>query len=161
MIKFNFDEYFVLYKYNTHKFVIWAAQPGMNPGLRKNHKNTMRINKTPTEDSCHVISPSSLYLFSMTVVATRSPCWPMSIAKASLLFGLKRPMYITCSHNHVRKLISSMGGTEYNIQEAKFMPGLSGKRLEKNGRKSYIVLSERRLNFKRDRVKIGKRKHCT
>jgi len=39
-------------------------------------------------------------------------------------------MYITCSHNHVSKPIINMGGTEYNIQEAKFIPGLSGNRLE-------------------------------
>lgn len=117
----------------------------MNPGLLKNHRSTTRINKTPTEDSCHVIDPSSLYLFSITAAATRSPCLPMSIARASLLSDLKRPMYITCNHNHVRKLISSMGGTEYSIQEAKFIPGLSGKRLEKDESESYVVPSKEQV----------------
>jgi len=107
-----------------------VAQPGIKPGLLKNHKSTTKINRTPTEDSCHDIGPSSLYLFSMTAAATRSPCCPISMARASLLSGLKRPMYITCSHNHVSKPINSIGGTEYNIQEAKFMPGLLGKRLK-------------------------------
>lgn len=124
--------------FNTHKSVIKAAQPGIKPGFLKNHKSTTKINRTPTENSCHEIVPSSLYLFSMTAAATRSPCCPISIARASLLCGLKRPMYITCSHNHVSKPINNMGGTEYNIQEAKFMPGLLGKRLEMNTQFCYF-----------------------
>ena len=115
----------------TYKFVTKLGQPAINSGFLKNHRRTTVIKSIPTQDSCHVIGPSSLYLSSITFAATCSPCFPISMSRASLLFGLKRPIYITCSHSQVRNPINNITGTAYNIHAAKLIPELSGNRLQK------------------------------
>lgn len=113
----------------THKSVMYDGHPRTKSGFLKNQSKTTVIKRPPTIHSFQVIGPSSLYFLSITAAATFSPCSPMSIARASLLSGLNNPMYIICSHNQVKKPIISIGGTVYNVQEAKFIPGLSGNRL--------------------------------
>lgn len=114
---------------DTYKFVTKLGQPGTNSGFLKNQRKTTQRKIIPTQNSCHVIGPSSLYFSSITFAATCSPCFPISMSRASLLFGLKRPIYITCNHNHIRNPISNITGTAYSIHAAKFIPELSGNLL--------------------------------
>lgn len=54
-------------------FVKSSAHPVMKPGARKKNKITERMKRKATHFSWAVIGPNSLYLFSMTDLATRSP----------------------------------------------------------------------------------------
>lgn len=112
-----------------------CAQPGMNPGSRKNQSATQRMKRTRTAISWNVIGPRSLNFWRITLITSLSLppsvfLWPEVtqyswctelLVQHSFATYLHKPIKITWSQIQVKSKLINMPGRVKAIQLAKFI----------------------------------------